>query len=91
MLLDFQCGPTGSYLKVKVSRSIDIMELLSDHELPEFWTYELSDWYTRIPYDGIWIDLSEPSSFCVGSCGEGLLTRNPVHPPFRLPGVSQVR
>ena len=26
------------------------------------------------------------ASFCVGSCGSGNLTLNPVHPPFQLPG-----
>jgi len=30
--------------------------------------------------------MSEVSSFCVGSCGTGNLTLNPVHPPFALPG-----
>lgn len=30
--------------------------------------------------------MSEVSSFCVGSCGSGNLTLNPVHPPFALPG-----
>jgi alpha-glucosidase len=30
--------------------------------------------------------MSEVSSFCVGSCGSGNLTLNPVHPPFSLPG-----
>ena len=30
--------------------------------------------------------MSEVSSFCVGSCGSGNLTLNPVHPPFKLPG-----
>ena len=28
----------------------------------------------------------EVSSFCVGSCGTGNVTLNPVHPPFALPG-----
>lgn len=37
-------------------------------------------------YDGAWVDMSEISSFCVGSCGSGNLTLNPVHPPFALPG-----
>ena len=37
----------------------------------EFWTYELTRWYQDIHYDGIWIDLSEASSFCSGSCGTG--------------------
>jgi alpha-glucosidase len=39
-----------------------------------------------IPFDGIWIDMSEVSSFCVGSCGTGNLSLNPVHPSFLLPG-----
>lgn len=30
--------------------------------------------------------MSEVSSFCVGSCGTGNVTMNPVHPPFLLPG-----
>lgn len=30
--------------------------------------------------------MSEASSFCVGSCGTGNLSLNPVHPPFSLPG-----
>ena len=30
--------------------------------------------------------MSEVSSFCVGSCGTGNVTLNPVHPPFSLPG-----
>jgi len=40
----------------------------------------------NIPFDGIWIDMSEASSFCVGSCGSNNVTMNPVHPPFSLPG-----
>ena len=43
-------------------------------------------WHDSIAFDGIWIDMSEVSSFCVGSCGTGRLNENPVHPPFGLPG-----
>ncbi|KAK5125415.1 hypothetical protein LTR85_000524 [Meristemomyces frigidus] len=50
-----------------------------------WWTSELMAWHNDTPFDGIWIDLSEPSSFCAGSCGNGRLTENPVHPPFLLP------
>lgn len=39
-----------------------------------------------MPWDGIWIDMSEVSSFCIGSCGSGNLSLNPVHPSFLLPG-----
>jgi alpha-glucosidase len=52
-----------------------------------WWVSELSKWYNDIPFDGIWIDMSEASSFCVGSCGTGNVTLNPVLPPFKLPGA----
>lgn len=52
----------------------------------DFWTSELVNWHYDIPFDGIWIDLSEASSYCVGSCGTGQLNINPAHPPFALPG-----
>jgi alpha-glucosidase len=52
----------------------------------EWWAGELTNWHQNISFDGIWIDMSEVSSFCVGSCGSGKLELNPVHPPFGLPG-----
>jgi len=52
----------------------------------KWWTKELSNWHRNISFDGIWIDMSEVSSFCVGSCGSNNVTLNPVHPPFSLPG-----
>lgn len=52
----------------------------------DFWANELVTYHKKIPYDGVWIDMNEVSSFCVGSCGTGNLSMNPVHPPFALPG-----
>jgi alpha-glucosidase len=52
----------------------------------EWWTTELSMWHQNISFDGIWIDMSEVSSFCVGSCGSGKVSENPVQPPFSLSG-----
>lgn len=52
----------------------------------DWWKNEIVTYYQNLPIDGIWIDMSEVSSFCVGSCGTGNLTLNPVHPPFKLPG-----
>lgn len=43
-------------------------------------------WRSKLAFDGAWIDMSEASSFCVGSCGSGNITMNPVHPSFALPG-----
>ncbi|KAI1378891.1 glycoside hydrolase family 31 protein [Hypoxylon crocopeplum] len=51
-----------------------------------WWISEIAEYYSKINFDGIWIDMSEISSFCVGSCGSNELTLNPVHPPFLLPG-----
>jgi alpha-glucosidase len=42
--------------------------------------------HDNVPWDGIWIDMSEVSSFCIGSCGTHNLSLNPVHPGFSLPG-----
>ena len=44
------------------------------------------NWHSKLAFDGAWIDMSEASSFCVGSCGSGNITMNPVHPSFALPG-----
>lgn len=52
----------------------------------QWWSDELTAWHQNFSFDGIWIDMSEVSSFCVGSCGSNNLTLNPVHPPFLLPG-----
>ena len=51
-----------------------------------WWSNQMVTWHGKIAYDGAWIDMSEVSSFCVGSCGSGNVTMNPVHPPFSLGG-----
>lgn len=52
----------------------------------EYWSKVLKDWYELTPYDGIWSDMNEVSSFCVGSCGSDKYYDNPVHPPFSVGG-----
>ncbi|USP79208.1 glycoside hydrolase family 31 protein [Curvularia clavata] len=51
-----------------------------------WWVKEMVEWHKEVPYSGFWVDMTEVSSFCVGSCGTGNVTMNPVHPPFSLPG-----
>lgn len=51
-----------------------------------WWTNEIVMWHNGTPFDGIWIDLSEASQYCAGSCGNGRLDEDPIHPPFLLPG-----
>ncbi|KAK3956020.1 glycosyl hydrolases family 31-domain-containing protein [Pseudoneurospora amorphoporcata] len=51
-----------------------------------WWIDEFVRYYKKVAFDGIWIDMNEVASFCIGSCGTGNLTLNPVHPPWGLPG-----
>lgn len=51
-----------------------------------WWKNQMVTYHQKLPIDGAWIDMNEVSSFCVGSCGTGNLTLNPVHPPFKIPG-----
>ncbi|KAF2650404.1 glycoside hydrolase family 31 protein [Lophiostoma macrostomum CBS 122681] len=51
-----------------------------------WWRDEILLYHKTLPFDGIWVDLNEASSFCAGSCGNGKLDQNPAHPPFLLPG-----
>jgi alpha-glucosidase len=39
-----------------------------------WWKNQIVSYYQKLPIDGIWIDMSEVSSFCVGSCGTGNLS-----------------
>ncbi|KAI8945447.1 glycoside hydrolase family 31 protein [Xylaria longipes] len=35
----------------------------------QWWISEITEYHKKIPFDGIWIDMNEVSSFCLGSCG----------------------
>lgn len=53
----------------------------------DWWVNEMVKWHAAgANFSGFWVDMTEVSSFCVGSCGTGNVTLNPVHPPFSLPG-----
>ncbi|KAI5924036.1 glycoside hydrolase family 31 protein [Camillea tinctor] len=34
-----------------------------------WWISEITEYHNKVDFDGIWIDMSEVSSFCAGSCG----------------------
>ncbi|KAI9319952.1 alpha glucosidase [Dichotomocladium elegans] len=44
----------------------------------EFWEKEIIDWMHRLNLDGLWVDMNEPASFCIGSCGSGKQNTVPV-------------
>ncbi|KAF2219453.1 glycosyl hydrolases family 31-domain-containing protein, partial [Elsinoe ampelina] len=52
----------------------------------KWWTEQMTSHYSKVDWDGIWIDMSEVASFCTGSCGSDSVSLNPSHPPFSLPG-----
>lgn len=31
----------------------------------------LAAWYNTVPFDGLWLDMNEPASFCEGTMCEG--------------------
>lgn len=31
-----------------------------------WWTSQMQAFYNQLPFDGIWIDMNEPSNFCTG-------------------------
>lgn len=44
----------------------------------DWWTNEVVMFHGNLSFDGLWIDISEVGSFCVGSCGSGNLSLNPA-------------
>ncbi|ORY01376.1 hypothetical protein K493DRAFT_209753 [Basidiobolus meristosporus CBS 931.73] len=44
----------------------------------KWWSKQISTFHSKVPVDGLWIDMNEPSSFCVGSCG----TNRTGTPPY---------
>ncbi|KAL6713826.1 hypothetical protein ACLMJK_008320 [Lecanora helva] len=82
----FMINPDGSLYIGSVWPGYTVFpDWLSDGAA-DWWTGEMVNWHNMLDFDGAWIDMSEASSFCVGSCGSGNITMNPVHPPFLLPG-----
>lgn len=80
-------GPIGSSHLLKAGTSCHKLHYVKTLTIMFLmWTNEIVSYHQGTPFDGIWIDLSEASSFCAGSCGNGRLTENPAHPPFLLPG-----
>ncbi|OLY80206.1 Alpha-glucosidase [Smittium mucronatum] len=37
-----------------------------------WWHSEFQRFYNDIPLDGVWVDMNEASSFCIGSCGSNV-------------------
>ncbi|CDO74837.1 Glycoside Hydrolase Family 31 protein [Trametes cinnabarina] len=66
-------------------RSKVFPDWFSEHSTA-FWTEALKNWTELgVEFSGIWLDMNEVSSFCIGSCGTGANWTN-TSTPFLLPG-----
>ncbi|KAL4970759.1 glycosyl hydrolases family 31-domain-containing protein [Aspergillus stella-maris] len=82
----FLKNPDGSLYVGAVWPGYTVFPDWHHSEAANFWANELEIWYEKVKFDGVWYDMGEVASFCVGSCGSLYRTLNPVHPPFKLPG-----
>ncbi|XP_068177890.1 lysosomal alpha-glucosidase isoform X2 [Antennarius striatus] len=57
----------------------------SDEATQEWWYDSLQRFHQRVPFDGLWIDMNEPSNFLDGST-DGCPSSNLENPPY-TPGV----
>jgi alpha-glucosidase (family GH31 glycosyl hydrolase) len=50
---------------------------------------KINQFYNKVPFDGLWIDMNELVGFCNGECKDGKKKRmygfDPNHPPY-VPG-----
>ncbi|KZP29132.1 glycoside hydrolase family 31 protein [Athelia psychrophila] len=53
----------------------------------DWWTASLEAWQKILPYDGLWLDMNEPSSFCDGSCNTGVDAQTVVTTQAAVPVV----
>uniref|UniRef100_A0A803W8P3 Alpha glucosidase n=1 Tax=Ficedula albicollis TaxID=59894 RepID=A0A803W8P3_FICAL len=51
----------------------------------EWWHDMVKEFHDRVPFDGMWLDMNEPSNFVEGS-QDGCPNNNLEHPPY-VPGV----
>lgn len=82
----FMKNPDGSEYIGEVWPGFTVFPDWRANSTEEWWIGEFIRYYANVKFDGIWLDMNEASSFCVGSCGSGRLSENQIHAPFGLPG-----
>lgn len=75
----------GKTLIGKVWPGLTAYPDFSDEATHEWWFENLQRFYKKVPFDGLWIDMNEPSNFLDGSTN-GCPTNNIENPPY-TPGI----
>ncbi|XP_010006966.1 PREDICTED: lysosomal alpha-glucosidase [Chaetura pelagica] len=76
---------TGQPLVGKVWPGPTVFPDFTNPETHEWWHDMVKDFHDQVPFDGMWIDMNEPSNFVEGS-QDGCPTNNLEQPPY-VPGV----
>ncbi|XP_033822544.1 lysosomal alpha-glucosidase [Periophthalmus magnuspinnatus] len=75
----------GKTLIGKVWPGLTAYPDFSDEATNEWWFENIQRFYRRVPFDGLWIDMNEPSNFLDGSTN-GCPNNNIENPPY-TPGI----
>ncbi|RPD82758.1 hypothetical protein L226DRAFT_450295 [Lentinus tigrinus ALCF2SS1-7] len=79
-------NPDGSECIAQVWPGYTVFPDWFSENATALWTEALTNWSNSgIEFSGIWLDMNEASSFCVGSCDTGAVFSN-TSVPFLLPG-----
>ncbi|KAI9249248.1 alpha glucosidase [Phascolomyces articulosus] len=86
----FMKNPDGSYFVGEVWPGYTVFPDWFHPNASLYWDYEIASFMSRLELDGLWIDMDEPSSFCLGSCGSGKMdVLPPSFEPWTLPQKQQ--
>ena len=65
----------------------------------EYWSLMFNEFSKTVPFDGLWVDMNEPSSFCQGKCDDFDISKKsfiyekvelPFHPSNRDPSRNTI-
>ncbi|KAH9911573.1 glycosyl hydrolases family 31-domain-containing protein [Epithele typhae] len=84
----FMKNPDGSLYLGQVWPGYTVFPDWFANNTQGFWTEALRNWsQPGVNYSGIWLDMNEVSSFCVGSCGDGADLAAATIPTQFFPGT----
>ncbi|MBN3305105.1 LYAG glucosidase, partial [Amia calva] len=76
---------SGNTLIGKVWPGLTAYPDFSDPDAHQWWLENLQQFYAKVPFDGLWIDMNEPSNFLDGALG-GCPSSDLEDPPY-TPGI----